>query len=289
MTQIYLDPTKKHDAILLFDCLDGNPNGDPDAGNQPRIDPQTNQGLVTDACLKRKVRNYVEMVGKDESTPEKYKIFVEEGSVLTQTVSRAYTQVGLPEKTSSVEDQQKVADWMQRNYYDLRMFGAVLAAVGLKAGQSWGATQFSFARSIDPVIPQSISITRCAANDGKEGKDNKTMGRKEVIPYGLYKSHIFYNPHLAEKTGCITEYDLKLLWDALVKCWEFDRSASRGLMACRGLYIFSHDNKYGSAPVHELFDKLEIKSTVAVPRSFTDYQVILSNDLPHGVTLTKLA
>ncbi|PPJ62793.1 type I CRISPR-associated protein Cas7 [Cuspidothrix issatschenkoi] len=125
---VHLDPTKKHDAILLFDCLDGNPNGDPDAGNQPRIDPQTNQGLVTDACLKRKVRNYVEMVGKDESTPEKYKIFVEEGSVLTQTVSRAYTQVGLPEKTSSVEDQQKVADWMQRNYYDLRMFGAVLAS-----------------------------------------------------------------------------------------------------------------------------------------------------------------
>jgi CRISPR-associated protein Csd2 len=286
----HLDPTKKHDAILLFDCLDGNPNGDPDAGNQPRIDPQTNQGLVTDACLKRKVRNYVEMVGKDENTPERYKIFVEEGSVLNEKIRRAYVAVGLPEKEGTPEQQVQVAKWMQQNFYDLRMFGAVLST-GLKAGQVWGPMQVSFARSIDPIFPQSVSITRCAATTEKEGKDNKTMGRKEVLPYGLYKSHVFYNPHLAEKSGCVTECDLKLFWEALIKAWEFDRSSARGFMACRGLYIFSHASKYGNAPVHELFDKLQIKSNVAVPRSFSDYQVVLNDGLklPDGVTLTKLA
>lgn len=291
----HLDPTKKHDAILLFDCLDGNPNGDPDAGNQPRIDPQTNQGLVTDACLKRKVRNYVEMLGKDEPTPERYKIFVEEGSVLNEKISRAYTAVGLPQKEGTPEDQLKVAKWMQQNYYDLRMFGAVLST-GLKAGQVWGPVQISFSRSIDPVFPQSVSITRCAATEEKEKKDgvkkdNKTMGRKEVLPYGLYRSYVFYNPHLAlaEKSGCVNERDLALFWQALIKAWEFDRSSARGFMACRGLYVFTHASKYGNAPVHELFDKLQIKSTVDVPRSFADYQVDLDEVLPDGVTLTKLA
>ncbi|MFM6108609.1 MAG: type I-C CRISPR-associated protein Cas7/Csd2, partial [Sphaerospermopsis kisseleviana] len=220
----HLDPTKKHDAILLFDCLDGNPNGDPDAGNQPRIDPQTNQGLVTDACLKRKVRNYVEMLSKDETTPERYKIFVEEGSVLNEKISRAYTAVGLPQKEGTPEDQLKVAKWMQQNYYDLRMFGAVLST-GLKAGQVWGPVQISFSRSIDPVFPQSFCITRCAATVENEDKDNKTIGRKEAIPYGLYRSHVFYNPSLASH---VTERDLELLWESLVKSWEFDRSASRG-------------------------------------------------------------
>jgi CRISPR-associated protein Csd2 len=292
---VHLDPTKKHDAILLFDCLDGNPNGDPDAGNQPRIDPQTNQGLVTDACLKRKVRNYVEMVGKDEATPEKYKIFVEEGSVLNEKISRAYTAVGLPQKEGTPEQQLEVAKWMQQNFYDLRMFGAVLST-GLKAGQVWGPMQISFSRSIDPIFPQSVSITRCAATQEtlkKDGgtKDNKTMGRKEVLPYGLYKSYVFYNPHLAEKSGCVIERDLELFWQALIKAWEFDRSSARGFMACRGLYIFSHASKYGNAPVHELFDKLKIRSTVDAPRSFSDYQVVLDDELkfPNGVTLTKLA
>ncbi|MEB3151093.1 MAG: type I-C CRISPR-associated protein Cas7/Csd2 [Sphaerospermopsis sp.] len=291
----YLDPTKKHDAILLFDCLDGNPNGDPDAGNQPRIDPQTNQGLVTDACLKRKVRNYVEMLGKDEPTPERYKIFVEEGSVLNEKISRAYTAVGLPQKEGTPEQQLQVAKWMQQNFYDLRMFGAVLST-GLKAGQVWGPVQISFSRSIDPVFPQSVSITRCAATEEKEKKDgvkkdNKTMGRKEVLPYGLYRSYVFYNPHLAlaEKSGCVNERDLALFWQALIKAWEFDRSSARGFMACRGLYVFTHASKYGNAPVHELLDKLQIKSTVDVPRSFADYQVDLDEVLPDGVTLTKLA
>ena len=178
---------------------------------------------------------------------------------------------------------------MQQNFYDLRMFGGVLST-GLKAGQVWVPMQISFSRSIDPVFPQSVSITRCAATSEKEGKDNKTMGRKEVLPYGLYKSHVFYNPHLAEKSCCVTERYLELFWQALIKAWEFDRSSARGFMACRGLYVFSHASKYGNAPVHKLFDRLQIKSNVDVPRSFADYQVVLDDEfkLPDGVILTRL-
>lgn len=288
---VHLDPSKKHDAILLFDCLDGNPNGDPDAGNQPRTDPQTNQGLVTDACLKRKVRNYVAMAGKDEATSETYKIFVEEGSVLNEKIRRGYVALEFPEKEGDAKQQALVAKWMQENFYDLRMFGAVLST-GLRAGQVWGPMQVSFSRSIDPVFPQSVSITRCAATkeedkkDGSGKKDNKTMGRKEVLPYGLYKAYIFYNPHLA--ASCVTQRDLELFWEALIKAWEFDRSSARGFMACRGLYIFTHASKYGNAPVHQLFDRLQIKATVDIPRSFSDYKLELDEDLPDGVELTRL-
>ncbi|MDM9381845.1 type I-C CRISPR-associated protein Cas7/Csd2 [Chlorogloeopsis sp. ULAP01] len=284
---IHLDPTKKHDAILLFDCLDGNPNGDPDAGNQPRIDPQTRQGLVTDACLKRKVRNYVEMVSKDEDKPEKYKLFIEQGGVLRETIKRGYVAMNFPEKEGTPEQQAKVAEWMQQNFYDIRMFGAVLS-IGLKAGQLWGPMQISFARSIDPVLPQSVTITRCAATEEREGKDNKTMGRKEILPYGLYKAHIFYNPHLA--ANCVTQRDLELFWEALIKAWEFDRSSSRGFMACRGFYVFTHAAKYGNYPVHQLFDKLQIQANADVPRSFSDYKIKVDDDrFPDGVTLTRLA
>jgi CRISPR-associated protein Csd2 len=282
----HLDPTKKHDAILLFDCLDGNPNGDPDAGNQPRIDPETRQGIVTDACLKRKVRNYVEMVGKDEEKSETYKIFIEEGTVLNEKIRRGYVAMNFPEKEGTPENQAKVAEWMQQNFYDLRMFGAVLST-GLKAGQVWGPMQISFARSIDPVLPQSITITRCAATEEREKKENKTMGRKEILPYGLYKAHIFYNPHLAAKF--VTQRDLELFWEALIKAWEFDRSSARGFMACRGLYVFTHTAKYGNAPVHQLFDKLHIQANTDVSRHFSDYRIGLDSNLPDGVTLTKLA
>ena len=285
---IHLDPTKKHDAILLFDCLDGNPNGDPDAGNQPRIDPQTQQGLVTDACLKRKVRNYVSLVGSSQEQPERYKIFIEDGTALNDHIARAYTEKGLSPKggKSTPEEQNIARDWMCENFYDVRMFGAVLST-GLKAGQVWGGTQMSFARSLDPVLLQSVTITRCAATEAKEGKDNKTMGRKEIIPYGLFKSHVFYNPALAQSVG-VTSEDLALFWESLVKCWEFDRSASRGFMACRGLYIFTHSAKYGNAPAHKLFDLLEITSNSETPRSFSDYSVDLDDHLPEGVQITRL-
>lgn len=286
----HLDPTKKHDAIFLFDCLDGNPNGDPDAGNQPRIDPETRQGLVSDACLKRKVRNYIEMLGKDESEPERFKLFVEEGSVLNEAIKRGYIALNLYTKDlkeGTPEQQAAVAKWMQANFYDLRMFGAVLST-GLKAGQVWGPVQINFARSIDPVLPQSVTITRCAATEEKAGKDNKTMGRKELIPYGLYKSYVFYNPHLRDES--VTSRDLELFWQALVKMWEFDRSSARGFMACRGLFVLTHEAKYGNAPVHQLFERLSMAATSETPRQFSDYAVAFDDaDLPSGVTLTRLA
>jgi len=285
----HLDPTKKHDAILLFDCLDGNPNGDPDMGNQPRIDVETRQGLVTDACIKRKIRNYVELVGRDEPDAERYKLFVEEGSVLNEKIQRGYIELGSYTKNmkeGTPEQQEAVTKWMQANFYDIRIFGAVLST-GLKAGQVWGPIQINFGRSFDEIFPQSVTITRCAATEERQGKDNKTMGRKEVIPYGLYKSYVFYNPHL--KGESVTQRDLELFWEALVKAWEFDRSSARGFMACRGLYVFTHEGKYGSAPTHQLFAKLEVQKTVPTPRKFSDYQVVLdSANLASGVTLTQL-
>jgi CRISPR-associated protein Csd2 len=285
----YLDPSKKHDAILLFDCQDGNPNGDPDAGNQPRTDPETRQGLVSDACIKRKVRNYVELVGQDEPQPELFKLFVEEGTVLNEKIKRGYVELkGYTQdmKEGTPEQQEAVSKWMQANFYDLRMFGAVLST-GLKAGQVWGPVQINIARSIDPILPQSLTLTRCAATEEREGKDNKTMGRKELIPYGLYKSYVFYNPHLRGES--VTGRDLELLWQALVKAWEFDRSSARGFMACRGLFIFTHEGKYGNAPVHKLFDRLRVQAVASTPRKFSEYEVVLDEtDLPSGVTLTRL-
>ncbi|MFM6136495.1 MAG: CRISPR-associated protein, partial [Sphaerospermopsis kisseleviana] len=171
---IHLDPTKKHDAILLFDCLDGNPNGDPDAGNQPRIDPQTNQGLVTDACLKRKVRYYVQMVASDEQEPERFKIFIRSGSVLNTTLKEAYDASETKKVKKDKKSVEAVSGWVVQNYYDVRMFGAVMSTGDYQAGQVWGPVQISFSRSIDPVFPQSFCITRCAATVEDENKDNKT-------------------------------------------------------------------------------------------------------------------
>lgn len=285
----YLDPTKKHDAILLFDCIDGNPNGDPDAGNQPRIDPETRQGITTDACLKRKIRDYISIRGKDTNQPERYKLFVEKGAVLNDKIAQGYTSLNyeVSGKDGSPEQQLKVQEWLRDNFYDIRMFGAVLST-GYKAGQVMGPMQVSFGRSFDPILPLSLTITRVAATDAKEGKDNKTMGRKEVIPYGLYKSHIFYNPHLAGDK--ITNEDLELFWEACIKCWEFDRSASRGVMTCRGLWVFSHESKYGNVPVYKLFDRLQVKSIQDYPRTIADYLIELDSSNPtEGVTVTQLA
>jgi CRISPR-associated protein Csd2 len=285
----HLDITKKHDAILLFDCTDGNPNGDPDAGNQPRIDPETQQGLVTDACIKRKVRNYIELRSRamTEEQREIYKIFIEEGTVLNDAIARGYKDLNYELKAGTPEQQQAVSKWMQANFYDIRTFGAVLTT-GLKAGQVWGPVQVSHARSYDRVLPQSFTITRQAVTEAKEGKENKTMGRKELIPYGLYKSYVFYNPHLRGEH--FTSQDLELFWEALRKGWEFDRSASRGFMAVRGLWIFSHENQYGNCPTHQLFDSLGVtlKPEVDVPRHFNDYAIAQPESLPDGITLTQL-
>ncbi|MFM6189429.1 MAG: type I-C CRISPR-associated protein Cas7/Csd2 [Planktothrix sp.] len=280
---IYNDPTKKHDAILLVDCRDGNPNGDPDAGNQPRIDPETRHGLMSDACLKRKVRNYVAIT----QTDSQYKIFVEEGGVLRETIERGYTELKLTvsdkKKGGTPEQQNQVQDWLIENFYDIRMFGAVLS-IGLKAGQVWGPLQVSWGRSVDPILPISATITRCATTEAKEGKDNKTMGRKELIPYGLYRIEIHYNPALSKAS----EADLKLFWEALSNCWEFDRSAARPAMNCQGLFVFSHESKWGNYASHKLFEKIEITGKMPVPRSIYDYEIKIDESMPNGVTLTRL-
>jgi CRISPR-associated protein Csd2 len=292
----------RHDFVLLFDVTDGNPNGDPDGGNLPRTDPETMEGLVTDVCIKRKIRNYVDLqCGQEETT----KIYIQnQGIALNDMNARAYTAIGLKSTGSKQkrEDVNKARDWMCQNFYDIRMFGAVMTT-GVNCGQVRGPIQLTFARSISPIMPMDVAITRIAitkpedavmlvGEDDKDGIKGKTteMGRKALIPYGLYMAHGFYSPHLAESTG-VSEFDLKLFWEALVNMWDTDRSASRGMMAPRGLYIFSHENKLGNAPAHKLFERIKpaLKETVTVPRQFSDYIMSVDDaDLPSGITLTRL-
>jgi CRISPR-associated protein Csd2 len=298
----YLNPELRHDFVLLFDITDGNPNGDPDGGNLPRTDPETMEGLVTDVCLKRKVRNYIDLhYGKDEAN----KIYIQnQGIALNDMNKRAYDDLKLkPTGTKQKrEDVDQTRDWMCKNFYDIRMFGAVMTT-GVNCGQVRGPIQLTFARSQDPIMPMDVAITRIAITkpedaavmvtdeDGK-GKGGKTteIGRKAMIPYGLYRCSGFFSPHLAAQTG-VTETDLKLFWEALVNMWDFDRSASRGLMAPRGLYVFSHESKLGNAPAHKLFDRItaQLHNASQPPRKFGDYEVSIDeNDLPAGVTLTRL-
>lgn len=306
MSNPHLDPNKRHDFVYLFDVQDGNPNGDPDAGNLPRVDPETMQGLVTDVAVKRKIRNYVTAAKGDE---EKNRIYVEYRGILNNQHQRAYDALNLKSKGSKEKREtiDKARAWMCEHFYDVRTFGAVMTT-GVNAGQVRGPMQLTFARSIDPIIPMDVSITRVAvtrpedavkfetSEDGKEeGKGKETeMGRKALVPYGLYKGYGFYNPMLTklpQGTG-FGAADLALFWQALVNCWDLDRSASRGLMALRGLYIFSHDHALGNAPAHVLFDRIgfsERNGTVA--RSFADYKgrlQIQDAGLPAGVTLTRL-
>lgn len=291
-SKVYCDPKKRHDAVMIFDCLDGNPNGDPDLGNQPRTDIDTGHGLVTDACIKRKIRNYVLHRGL-EINPDIYKIFIQDGAVLNDAIKGAYENLkikpsGKGGKSGSVEEQLKVQKAMQEQFFDIRMFGAVLST-GLKAGQVWGPLQVSFARSIDPITLQGFTVTRCAVTSKDEekdkDKDNKTMGRKELMSYGVYKFNIFYNPHLSDM---VTSEDLELFWEALIKSWDFDRSSGRGVIAPRGLWIFSHENKWGNAPASSLFEMINIEKLVETPRKFADYQIICDDNLPVGISLSRL-
>lgn len=284
---IHLDPTKKHDFIWLFDCINGNPNGDPDADNAPRMDLQTGHGLVSDACLKRKIRNYITL-----TTDER--IFVSEGAILNDAIDEAIAAQGLEDKLdktkkrlTDAKDVAEARNWMCENFYDIRMFGAVLST-GKNAGQVRGAVQLGFGESLDQVLPMNLSITRCAAADEKEGKDNKTMGRKNIIPYGLYKTYGFISPQFTRQTG-VTSEDLAHFWQALVKCFEMDRSSARGLMATQGVWIFSHDSNLGNYPTHKLFDLLKIESLAEYPRHFKDYQVNMSPEIPPGISLTYLS
>lgn len=288
--------TNRYDFVLLFDVKDGNPNGDPDAGNLPRLDAETGHGLVTDVALKRKVRNFVGLV-KGEQPP--YEIYVKEKAVLNKTHERAYVAIGAEDALKGDDKKRKgggdtvtkARDWMCANFFDVRTFGAVMST-GVNCGQVRGPVQLTFARSIDPVIAQEHSITRMAvateAEAEKQEGDNRTMGRKHTVPYGLYMAHGFISSFLAKQTG-FGEADLALLWQALGQMFEHDRSAARGEMATRGLYVFKHDSELGNAPAHALFARIQARRAVEVPRGFEDYSVTVDDaNLPAGVTLTRL-
>ena len=283
----------RYEFVLLFDVKDGNPNGDPDAGNLPRTDPETGEGLVTDVSIKRKIRNFVQ-IAKGEET--RFDIFIKEKSILNQVIERAYTEQGLEleKKKGKAADRNKARRWVCDNFYDVRTFGAVLST-GANAGQVRGAVQLNFARSIDPIISLEHSITRMAVATEKEAEnqsgDNRTMGRKHTVPYGLYRTHGYISAHYANDTG-FSEEDLELLWQALINMFEHDRAAARGEMTTRGLYIFKHDSKLGNAPAHSLFDKIQVqvKQEDTPIRNFSDYTISIDdqaiNDLD-GITFIK--
>lgn len=370
MATSYTDPGKRHDFVLLFDVVDGNPNGDPDAGNLPRVDPETMQGLVTDVCLKRKVRNYIlASKWKNGVSASGYDIYVKEAAVLNREHQRAYDAKGievgepksemipadlvsvlapdgasvtLPEgftieageddnawslnysgtldaqerkeglkrigdelgkkakdfvskvikgaksRKPTTEEVDSARKWMCEEFFDIRTFGAVMST-GVNCGQVRGPIQMTFARSVDPVVPLDLSITRMAVTREEDAQKERGMGRKALIAYGLYKGFGFFVPHFAEKTKASTQ-DLEIFWNALQQMWDLDRSASRGMMACRGLYVFSHENALGDAPAHSLFDRVKVcrRDGIEAPRSFSDYTVTVDDTkLPENVALHR--
>lgn len=289
------NPKTRHEFVLLFDVVNGNPNGDPDAGNLPRVDPETMHGLVTDVALKRKVRDYVQNLQRDEvGNPEEgFGIFIQSRVALNTLIEQAGDAVGI--KQSKVP-QEAVRAELCRRYYDIRLFGAVLSTGTLNAGQVRGPVQITFARSLHPVAPLDLSITRKARTTEERMETGETeMGRKPIVPYGLYRSHGFFNPYLAEQTG-VSERDLEIFWDAMQNLFEFDRSAARGEMAVRGLFVFTHDNPKGNAPAHRLFELVQVRrlDDGRPPRSFAEYEIVAppagsleAHGFP-GVTLTRL-
>lgn len=277
---------KRYDFVLFFDVQDGNPNGDPDAGNLPRIDAETGMGLVTDVCLKRKVRNYAQLSGQD--------IFIKEKGILNNKINEAYAALDIDldaapsdqkdgkkrnkKGTAQGGEVDKGRSQMCATYYDIRTFGAVMST-GANAGQVRGPIQLTFARSVEPVVALEHSITRMAvateAEAEKQSGDNRTMGRKYTVPYGLYRAHGFVSANLAGQTG-FSEEDLDLFWDALLNMFEHDRSAARGLMSTRGLYVFEHSSALGNAPASQLFERITVKrkeGSEGPVRSFKDYEV----------------
>lgn len=290
----------RYEFVFLFDVTNGNPNGDPDAGNLPRLDPETNKGLVTDVCLKRKIRNYVTL---DRGDSDGFAIYMQEKAVLNNQHALGRKAVGLDKETVDElkklpKDEAKAREltaWMCRNFFDIRAFGAVMTT-GVNAGQVRGPVQLAFATSIDPVVPMEVSITRMAVTTQKESEeqsgDNRTMGRKHIIPYGLYRVHGFVSAKLAERTG-FSDGDLQLLWQSLINMFEHDRSAARGEMAARKLFVFEHESAMGNAPAHKLFDTIAVTRMSAdsdgPARSFSDYAVAAQREaLPAGVTLHEL-
>lgn len=283
----------RHEFVYLFDVAHGNPNGDPDADNLPRLDPETGLGLVTDVSLKRKVRNYVGIAKGDEPP---YEIYVKEKAVLNRQHQRSYDAVEIKSEPKRLpkkaEEAKKITAWMCHNFYDIRTFGAVMTTE-VNAGQVRGPVQISFARSVEPILTLEHSITRMAVTNEKDLEKERTMGRKYTVPYGLYRAHGFISAHLAEQTGFSGD-DLELLLESLANMFDHDHSAARGEMACRGLYLFRHDNKLGRAPAHALLERVRAEKSAArqaddsPARGFGDYQIEVDDaDLPKGVELIR--
>ncbi|GAB7081863.1 type I-C CRISPR-associated protein Cas7/Csd2 [Megalodesulfovibrio paquesii] len=280
----------RHDFVFLFDVTNGNPNGDPDAGNLPRLDPETSHGLVTDVCLKRKIRNYVQMT-KEEQSP--WRIYVKEKAVLSTVRGDAY--VAVEGKAKNEEEKIKLGrDFMCANFFDVRTFGAVMSTKQNNCGQVRGPVQLAFSQSISEVVPLDISITRMAVETegeaDKQSGDNRTMGRKSIVPYGLYRCHGFVSAPLAQQTG-FSQEDLDLLFEALANMFDHDRSAARGEMAARKLVVFKHACKMGKAPAQALFERVTValKDTSTPPRKYGDYAVTVNTaDLPAGVEVREV-
>lgn len=281
--------SNRYEFVYLFDVKDGNPNGDPDAGNLPRLDAETGQGLVTDVCLKRKVRNFVGMLKKEEPP---YEIYVKEKAVLNRANERAYKALNLQHEAKrlpkDVEDARKVTAWMCSNFYDIRTFGAVMSTE-INTGQVRGPIQLNFARSVEPIVSAEHAITRMAVTNEKDLEKERTMGRKFTVPYGLYRCHGFVSANLANQTG-FSDEDLQLFWQALINMFDHDRSASRGEMSACKLFVFKHESEIGNAPARTLFDLVHIDRISEGPaRSFADYSVTVEKDkVPKGVELCSL-
>ena len=292
----------RYEFVILFDVENGNPNGDPDAGNMPRIDPESGLGLVTDVCLKRKIRNYVETVKEDE---QGYKIYIKENVPLNRSDKAACESIGITGddvvgelkklKKTDKNALEKLREYLCKNFYDIRTFGAVMTTFGkalLNCGQVRGPVQLGFARSIDPVISQEVAITRVAITTEKDAENkNNVMGRKYIVPYGLYRAEGYVSANLARRVTGFSEDDLELLWDAIINMFENDHSAARGKMAVRELIVFKHSKELGDCPAYKLFDAIEVKKNdgVEYPRKYQDYTITIHEDaIPDSVEMKRM-
>ena len=285
--------SNRYEFIVLFDVENGNPNGDPDAGNTPRTDAETGLGIVTDVCLKRKIRNYVELVKEGEPG---YNILIKTDKALNDKFTAAHTALGSTASKKSATDIAAARKYMCESYYDVRTFGAVMSTGNDPCGIVRGPVQIGFARSMDPVFPQELTITRQAITEPKKFAENSDkngvmteMGKKNIVPYGLYRAEGYVSAMLAQKSTGFSEGDLELLWEAIINMFEHDHSAARGKMCVRALYVFKHDSVLGNAPSVELFEKVKVdkKDGVAYPRAYSDYIVTVDEDMPSGVTLSR--
>ena len=287
----------RYEFVVLFDVENGNPNGDPDAGNMPRIDPESGYGLVTDVCLKRKIRNYVELVKEEE---EGYQIYIKENVPLNRSDNKAFEYLHIDEtktkdlKKNDPEADRKIRDFMCKNFFDIRTFGAVMTTfvkASLNCGQVRGPVQFGFARSIDPIVSQEVTITRVAITTEKDAGNKSTeMGRKNIVPYGLYRVEGYISANLARKVTGFSEEDLELLWEAIINMFEHDHSAARGKMAVRELIVFKHSKELGDCPAYKLFEAVEVtrKDGILYPRKYQDYEVTVHEDqIPETVEVIR--